>query len=99
MLLQSAGLLVAPIQSLLGHVTFPSVDALVETEIRATPLAGRINEATIRSIGQEALQVLAPYRVGKGSFEIPIRARFACGRKASAIVNHAPESQCSMLRT
>lgn len=80
-LLEAAGLQPTPAQSVLGHVTFPSIDALVHTEIRATPLAERIDDAAYRAIARDTRTTLADYVDAQGTVRLPIRALFIAGRK------------------
>ena len=80
-LVNAAGMSVASTRSVLGTVAFPSVDALVHTEIQATPLAERITETAYRAIGEAARQVLAAFTTSSGALELPIRARFVSARK------------------
>jgi len=75
-LLETAGLDVQRIITKLGVITLPSTDAMVHTEIQATPLAQRISESAYRAISEEARQVLAPYVDFSGTLRLPIRARF-----------------------
>jgi ubiquinone/menaquinone biosynthesis C-methylase UbiE len=65
----------------LGHVRFPSIDAFVHTEIQATPLATRIDDATYAAILDEARQALADHKQPDGGVALPIRACFVAGRK------------------
>jgi SAM-dependent methyltransferase len=80
-LLADVGLAAAQTRSTLGAVTFPSVDALVHTEIQATPLDQRIDEAARRAIGEDARRLLAPYVDRSGGVAVPIRALFVTGSK------------------
>jgi hypothetical protein len=64
----------------LGHARFPSIDAFVHTEIQATPLAARINDATYEAILGEARQALADHQQPDGDVTLPIRACFVAGR-------------------
>ena len=75
-LLQAAELDPTAEESVLGQVTLPSIDALVHTEIQATPLAERIDESAYGAISEEARQLLAPYVDSSGMLRLPIRARF-----------------------
>lgn len=68
-------------QSVLGQVTLPSVDALVHTEIQATPLAERIDKSAYLAIARDARAALADYVDGQGTVRLPIRAQFITGRK------------------
>jgi ubiquinone/menaquinone biosynthesis C-methylase UbiE len=83
-LMEGAGLEVQKTRSILGTVTFPSVDALVYTEIQATPLAQQVSETAYRAIGQDARQALAPYLESSGAVRLPIRARIIGARNPGA---------------
>ena len=81
LLMETAGLDVQGTRTELGLVTFPSTDALVHTEIQATPLAQRISESAYRAISEENRQLLAPYVDSSGMLRLPIRARFITSTK------------------
>jgi hypothetical protein len=74
-LMEDSGLEVKETRSLLGSVTFPSVDALVHTEIQATPLAQQISESAYRAVGEDARHVLARFVESSGAVILPLRAR------------------------
>jgi SAM-dependent methyltransferase len=80
-LLTASGLEPSSAQSVLGELAFPSVDAFVQTEIQATPLASSIDDRVYLDIVREARTALAGYVAEKGEVRIPIRARFVAGRK------------------
>ena len=80
-LLTSVGIEPTTDERVLGHVTFPSVDALVHTEIQATPLADRITEHNYVALIHDARNALAPYLEPGGALRLPIRAQFVSGRK------------------
>jgi SAM-dependent methyltransferase len=82
-LLLGAGLEVVKTRTRLGSVTFPSVDAVVHTEVQATPLASRITESEYLGIIEDTRAALARFIAPSGLVELPIRALFACGRKPS----------------
>ena len=69
-LLQAAELDPTAEESVLGQVTLPSIDALVHTEIQATPLAERIDESAYLAIARDA-------RVSLGSTSMR-KARSGC---------------------
>jgi ubiquinone/menaquinone biosynthesis C-methylase UbiE len=75
-LVEQAGLTQTDSRQLLGAVTFPSVDALVDVEVRGTPLADRIDEATVAAITRDAVSILARWCDPTGVVTLPIRARF-----------------------
>lgn len=78
-LLRDAGLEPTAELSVLGEVRFPSVDAFVNTEIQATPLAAHIDERTYLAIARDARSVLAEYSDESGRLALPIRACFIAG--------------------
>lgn len=82
-LLEAAGLAATASESVLGQVTFPSVDALVRTEIQATPLASRIDGSAYLAIAEDARTTLASFHTAQGEVALPVRARFTTGRKRS----------------
>jgi ubiquinone/menaquinone biosynthesis C-methylase UbiE len=81
-LVERAGFATTVADNELGHVRFPSIDAFVHTEIQATPLAARIDDATTLGILGETRQALAEYEQRDGSVDLPIRACFVAGDKA-----------------
>lgn len=81
-LLDTAGLTPTSTESVLGEVTFPTVDALVQTEIHATPLASRIDERVFLAIARDARSALAEYVTVRGDVRLPIRAVFIAGQKS-----------------
>lgn len=54
-----------------GAARFPSTDALVETEVRSTPLAERLTDATYQAILVGARAVLAPFAGSDGALTAP----------------------------
>jgi hypothetical protein len=50
-------------------------DALVRTEIQATPLAQQISESAYHAIGEDARHVLARFAESSGAVILPLRAR------------------------
>lgn len=81
-LVESAGLATTVADNNLGHVHFPSIEVFVHTEIQATPLAARIDDATTLEILRETRQALAEYEQPDGGVVLPIRACFVAGGKA-----------------
>jgi len=82
-LLTNAQLRVVGTRGILGSVAFPSIDALVHTEIQATPLAQQIGASAYRAIGDEVRRALAQWSDPAGAVTLPIRARFATATKWS----------------
>jgi hypothetical protein len=64
-LVEDSGLEVNETRSLVGSVKFPSVDALLHTEIQATPLAEQI---------EDARHVLARFVESSGAVTLPVCA-------------------------
>ena len=60
-LFDSAGLVGTTARTTHGAARFPSTDALVETEVRSTPLAQRLSSKTYERIREGARVVLAPF--------------------------------------
>lgn len=80
-LLDDAGAEPASSESVLGQVSFPSVDALVQTEVGATPLAERIDPSERGALVHHVGQALADHLDVHGAVTLPIRATFVAGRK------------------
>jgi SAM-dependent methyltransferase len=73
-LVEDSGLEVNETRSLVGSVKFPSVDALVHTEIQATPLAEQIGESAYRAVDEDARHVLARFVESSGAVTLPVCA-------------------------
>lgn len=80
-LLQGASLSPTHEETVTGRVAFPSVDALMHTEVRATPLAERINDSVYLAIARDAREALGDFIDAQGAVTLPIRACFVAGRK------------------
>lgn len=83
-LIETAGLDPSSSESVLGQVGFPSVDALVHTEIQATPLASRLDDSAYLAIVDDARATLAEFHTAQGGITLPIRAEFTAGQKHAA---------------
>jgi ubiquinone/menaquinone biosynthesis C-methylase UbiE len=70
-LFASAGLGVTATRSHAGTARFPSVDALVATEVESTPLRERISDDVYERIRRGAHDVLAPFTAADGTLEAP----------------------------
>jgi SAM-dependent methyltransferase len=80
-LLDDAGLAPTTTESLLGRVTFPSVDALLHVEIRATPLTSRIDDHRYLAIARDMRTSLAEFVTSGGEVALPVLARFVAARR------------------
>ena len=78
-LFEAAGLRVGATRTRTGTVAFGSATAAVATEIDATPLAGRIDQATYDRILAAGVEALAPFVVDGGRVELPIRGHLVVG--------------------
>jgi SAM-dependent methyltransferase len=79
-LFEQAGLLVAAVESHLGTARFPSVDALVSTEVASTPLGERISEEVYERIREGAHEVLAPFTTDDGKLQAPFECQVIVGK-------------------
>ena len=80
-LLDAAGLRPGNASSQLGQARFPSLDAFVRTEVQATPLAARIDDATYLALAQETRTTLRTYEQADGTVALPIGARFIAAHR------------------
>jgi SAM-dependent methyltransferase len=78
-LFTAAGLDVTLIRPHRGAARFPSIDALVETEVTSTPLGERISEGTYAQIREGAQRVLAPFTTPDGHLEAPFESQIIVG--------------------
>jgi len=76
-----AGLHVAATGTHLGTARFPTVDALVATEVDSTPLGERITTDVYESIRAGARTVLAPFTTSDGRLEAPFEVHVVAGRR------------------
>lgn len=81
-LLTGAGLQPSPAETVVGQVRFPSVDALVDTEVRATPLVDRIEPGSLAAMIDDARAALAEHVDEQGGLVMPLVARFIAAGKA-----------------
>ena len=65
----------------LGTARFPSVDALVTTEVDSTPLGDRITTEVYERIRLGARDVLAPFTRGDGGLEAPFEVYVVAARR------------------
>jgi SAM-dependent methyltransferase len=80
-LVSAAGLEGVHAEGTLGVARFPSLDAFVDTEIRTTPLAGRIDGATYAAVLEDVRTTLRDHERADGTLSLPIRALFVSARK------------------
>ena len=80
----AAGLEVLETRTSLGVARFPSTDAVVHTEIRATPLADRLDTAAYDRILADSHVLLSKYAEADGSVRVPIRATMIAAGKTSS---------------
>ncbi|HJR96416.1 MAG TPA: methyltransferase domain-containing protein [Actinomycetota bacterium] len=71
--LAATGLEPTSIRTEQSTLSFGSIEEMVTTEVRATPLGERLSDDALRGIIEEARTVLDPFRAGSGTLEIPIR--------------------------
>jgi hypothetical protein len=64
-----------------GTVIFPSASAAVATEIEATPLARRIDQATYHRILAAGTEAMRPFVVAGGRVELPIKGHIVTATK------------------
>jgi ubiquinone/menaquinone biosynthesis C-methylase UbiE len=80
-LLEAAALEPGQVISMMGHLSFPSLEAFVHTEIEATPLATYVDHATYHAIVAETSEELAEYVQPDTTARLPIGALFVTGSK------------------
>ena len=79
-LFQRAGLDVIAAGTHLGTARFPSVDALVTTEVESTPLGQRVTDEVLERIRDDARVVLVPFTTDSGALAAPFSVRVVVGR-------------------
>jgi hypothetical protein len=77
---ESAGLRVTDTGRHAGTARFPSVDALVATEVESTPLQDRVTGDVYERIRVGAHEVLAPFTTGDGGLEAPFVCHVVAAR-------------------
>jgi hypothetical protein len=80
-LFNTAGLSSPTTGTHLGTATFPSVDALVTTEVDSTPLGQRITAEIRDQIRDGARDVLAPFTTAYGGLEAPFEVHVVVARR------------------
>jgi ubiquinone/menaquinone biosynthesis C-methylase UbiE len=79
--LERAGLSVVETRTMLGTAKYGSVENLVETEVKGTPLVDRLSDSQIEQILSDSSEVLARFVTPAGELEMPIRAHLVAGRR------------------
>ena len=80
----AAGLEVRETRTSLGVGLFPSTDAVVHTEISATPLGDRLDPVAYGRILADTHEVLGKYAAADGAVQVPIRATMIAACRTSA---------------
>ncbi len=80
-LFEKAGLRSPATGTHLGTARFPSVDAIVTTEVDSTPLGERITDGVRDQIRDGAGDVLAPFTTTDGSLEAPFEVHVVAARR------------------
>ena len=80
-LFERAGLAAPTTGTHLGTARFPSVDALVATEVDSTPLGARITTDVYNQIREGARRVLAPFTTADLSLEAPFEVHVVSARR------------------
>lgn len=78
---EAAGLGDVRTDTRLGTASFPSVEALAETEIRGTPVSALVPETAFDAIVTDCRRGLAEHIDTSGALALPIRATFVSARK------------------
>lgn len=81
-LVASSGLKDVETKTVMGTASFPSAEALAETEVEGSPLIERIDEETYAAIREGARRVLDPFTTSAGSLEAPFECHIVRGRPA-----------------
>ena len=79
--LSQAGLDVVETRTTLGTARYGSVEHLIETEVKGTPLADRLSDDQISQILTESTDIFAKFLTPAGTLEMPIRAHLVMGLK------------------
>ena len=80
-LLTSAGINGAVIELRAGTVMFPTIEQLIEMEVKGTPLGDLIDENGYRGILNETKEKLRQFRVGNGEVIMPMDAYIVSAEK------------------
>jgi hypothetical protein len=91
-LTDAAGLEVLETRTSLGVARFPSTDAVVDTEISATPLADRLDSVVYDRILADTHEVLSRYAEADGTVRVPIRAIMISARRTAPKQSDLPKT-------
>jgi ubiquinone/menaquinone biosynthesis C-methylase UbiE len=75
------GLDIVETRTTLGTAMYGSVENLIETEVKGTPLADRLCDDQIAQILAESAEIFAKFLTPAGELQMPIRAHLVMGRK------------------
>jgi len=82
-LLRVAGLQEVSTTTRVGVATFPSLDAMITTEVESTPLAARLDPDAYQKIRADARTALARFVAPDGRALLPLTGRLVTGRKGT----------------
>jgi SAM-dependent methyltransferase len=81
-LARAAGITGSEVETHQCPVRFPSIDALVQTEVMASPIRGIIDDASFDALIQGAREALATWRRDDGEVAFPLPAHVLTARKS-----------------
>jgi hypothetical protein len=73
-LFKAAGIAEAVVELRDGTITFPTIETLVETEVKGSPLEALLDEASYQGLMREAQDELRPFRADGGEVIMPMDA-------------------------
>lgn len=80
-LFERAGLSVTSAETRHGRTRYPTVDALVSTEVDSTPLRERLSKSDYENIKEGAREVLEPFTARDGSLDAPFEVLVVTGQR------------------
>ncbi|TDD71882.1 class I SAM-dependent methyltransferase [Jiangella aurantiaca] len=80
-LFESAGLQITATRTHLGTARFSSIDAMVATEVKGSPLARRLDEAAYHRISRSAHDALRTFETPAGAVHAPLRGHIVAARR------------------
>ena len=81
-LARAAGIAGAKLRTRQSPVRFPSIDALVQTEVKASPICHVIDDPSFEALLHGAREALAPWREDGGAIAFPLPTHILTARKA-----------------